>query len=548
MERREFLKIAGVSVVSPLLQSCSVFDSAKSGKSQPNILFIFSDEHHPTKVGYRGHPHVKTPNLDRIAQMGAHFTRAYCNSPICGASRPSMMMGKFVNQIDVWHNSVTWPRSESTWAKHLDRAGYHSVCYGKMDTAGLYQNPGFSEYRTVGPYKRPSFDIWPLNSPLESRLPGLSYHFGPADMPGTREQGIERLVKEKKIETSSPDKLYAEQGWHDYTGFYDFDRTVTDWTLDFLRQKGRGLPWAIHVGYLQPHWPYICPKKYFDMYYSGEIDMPHDAIYPNGNLHPAVRHFQNVTQVKDWSEDNIRKVVAAYYGMITCMDDMIGEILDELENQGLLENTYIIYSSDHGEGLGEHGLYNKLTAYEASVGVPLTISGPGISAGERIDTPVSLVDIYPTIMEIANLSTESDRPGSSLLELIRGEKKDRTDYVFSEYHACHFRHDWYMLVRGDYKYIYYAKERPSLFNVREDPLEMNDLAQDPKYTKILKKFEKLLRSICNPDEVARRSKSDLGLIGPNGEDYTETLTWQQLLEGRRSGGMFPPAVGCGWKR
>ena len=120
--------------------------------------------------------------------------------------------------------------------------------------------------------------------------------------------------------------------------------------------------------------------------------------------------------------------------------------------------------------------------------------------------------------------------------------------MFSEYHACQFRHDWYMLVRGDYKYIYYAKERPSLFNIKKDPLEMNDLAQDPKYAQILKEFEKLLRSICNPDEVARRSKSDLGLIGPNGEDYTETLTWQQLLEGRRSGGMFPPAVGCGWKR
>ena len=540
MKRREFLKIATVGAVCPLLQSCSTFDIVRPGKGQPNILFIITDDHHPTKVGYRGDPHVKTPNLDKMAAQGTYFTRAYSNCPICGPCRASLMTGKYVHQIGSWDNSaVSWTGREATWAGRLEQAGFSPISYGKIGTGTPQQDAGFTFYKRALPGALDVFSKWPLDTPRRERLKGWPGRWGEVDRAGTREDGLKRLVENKQIK--SPEGLHI--GFIGDTGQYDTDRVITDWTREFLRRKrqNRTQPWALHVGLRQPHVPYICPKKYFDMYYPNNFSLPHDAHFPNENLHPAVRHFQSTQGIKQlgMTEDKLRKIAAAYYGSITCMDEMIGEILDELKKQGLYDNTYIIYTSDHGLLSGEHGLFRKYAPYEDSAGIPLIIMGPGIPAGKRIDMPVSLIDIYPTIMEMAGLQPETEKPGNSLLGLIHGTSQNRPDYAFSEYHAGFFRHDWYMLVRGDYKYIYYAKERPSLFNVKKDPLEMNDIAQDPKYAQTLEEFEKLLRSICDPDEVANRAKRDLGLIGPNGEDYTETLTFQECKEGVRTGRFRP---------
>jgi choline-sulfatase len=282
------------------------------------------------------------------------------------------------------------------------------------------------------------------------------------------------------------------------------------------------------VGYLLPHWPFICPEKYLQMYDPSSIDMPLDFNLFNENLHPALSHFQhsgedNYSGIRD--EAHLRRIMAVYYGMITCMDDLIGEILDELENQDIADNTYVIYVSDHGEGAGEHGLFNKMTPYEASVAVPLVISGPGIPRGKRISDLVSLVDLYPTILDIFDLEPTDEEdvefPGKSWLPLLRGERQKRLDYIFSEYHGIYFRHNWYMLLRGNLKYIWYAKERPSLFDLKNDPQEMNDLALEPGYASTLKEFEHLLREIVDPEATSDRAKKGFGLITEVGKDLTQ---------------------------
>lgn len=497
---------------------------------QPNILVICSDEHHPRVTSYGGHSCVKTPNLDRLAERGTVFNRAYCNCPVCTPSRMSFITGKYVNQIDNWFIGVPLSREEMTWPRRLNQSGIPSTMLGKMDFCGEYQDGGFGEYKIIE--KRGAYSVYPRTSPLLSRLNGYVRD-------DKREHIVHAGIREERVTD-------GHGGHNDKLGFYDHDRIVTDWACDYLKEKARGgseEPWALYVGLLYPHWPYTVPKKYFDLYYQEDMEMPHDFKVPvNLNLHPEVANFQRAQNLVDLTEEDFKKTLAAYYGMVTCMDDMIGQILSELERGGMLENTYIIYTSDHGDSLGEHGLFYKQCSYEGSVGVPLIIAGPDIPAGKVISKPVSLIDMYPTIMDFAGLSAEADRPGMSWKK-IANEEENVPRKVFAEYHGNFFRKDWYMLTDTNYKYTYYVGDRPTLFDMRQDPNEMNDLALDSKYEPVLREYETYLRNMIDPEGIAKRAKRDLGLISPEGEDYTLTLTMQEVLEGYRTGRFaFEPEV------
>lgn len=490
---------------------------------KPNIIVICSDQHHPAMTGYRGHPWVQTPHLDRLAADGAYFTRAYCNSPVCTPSRMSFITGKYAHQIGSWFIGCPLDPAEMTWARRLDRAGIAATMLGKMDFCGNYQDGGFTDCKIIE--RREAFDPYPLVFPLDSRL-----------------EGYKRPDKRRHLEQAGIREPGACGGHYDRLGYYEHDRTITKWAMDYLRERGRerrererrnveeNKPWALYVGLLYPHWPFKVPQPYFDMYYPDRISLPHDARFPNPDLHPQVGHFQRALDLGEVGEETMRKAIAAYSGMITCMDDMVGSIIAELQAQGLYDDTYIVYMSDHGESLGEHGLFYKQCSYEGSVGVPLIVKGPGLPAGGRVDAPVTLVDLYPTIMDMAGLDAEPSLPGVSWLPLIRGERHERPDYAFAEYHGNFFKQDWYMLVQGDFKYTYYVNDRPSLYNVKEDPGECVDLAANPQYAGVLRMFEAQLRAIVDPEAVSHRAKRDLGLIGRNGEDYTLTMHVRELGE------------------
>ena len=538
MRRREFIKSTGAAIAAAWMGPFSVRAAAEARKARPNILVICSDEHHPAKLGYRGHDVVGTPNIDRIAAEGVHFTRAYCNSPICGPSRMSFMTGKYVHQLGTWLNGVRLDPAEVTWAQRLGRAGVRTSAYGKVGVVGRKDGGGFAEFHSRA--RHPVYVPWPFESPFDQRLVGFSQPpWWLVQDPGSREDGLRRLAAEGRLPTA--EGLHPNAELVRTLGYFDLDREVTDRSLAFLRERGgskSGEPWLHFVGYTLPHWPYVCPEKYLARYDPSDVDLPHDHRLPNDRLHPEVRHFQAARPFA-MNEQKLRAIIATYYGMITCMDDMIGELLAELRKQGLYEDTYVIYLSDHGQALGEHGLFGKQTSYEASVGVPLAMRGPGLPPGKRVDDPVSLVDLDPTLLQMAGLEPGSERPGTSLLDRARGRSPPGSDLVFSEYHGGYFRNDWYLVVRDHLKYTHYADARPSLFDIGEDPGELADLATDPAHRGTVDELEQRLRAVLDPEATTLRAKRDCGLIGSSGEDYTRTLSWLELRRGRRSGKFGP---------
>jgi choline-sulfatase len=294
----------------------------------------------------------------------------------------------------------------------------------------------------------------------------------------------------------------------------------------------------IHLGLLMPHWPFTLPQEYFDMYADVEIPWPHDAKFPNEDMHPALQHFQKWDGLDvPPDEEKLKKALRAYYGMVTCLDDMVGELVTQLKTNGMYENTYVIFTSDHGDNLGEHGMMgNKHTPMEGSVAVPLIITGPGVRSGARVDTPVALVDMYPTIMGMAGIDhNDPEMPGVNLMPVLQGKEDAADRTLFSEWHGTGFPCAWYMLANKKYKYIYYERNRPSLFDMEADPQEVNDLALDPTYAERLKMFEAELRSILDPVETAKLARRQQGLITADGKDLMFDRVPQPGTRGRKKG-------------
>jgi choline-sulfatase len=469
---------------------------AAESSAKPNILFIITDEQHPAMTGYRGNPVIQTPNLDSLAADGMVFTRDYVQSPVCGPSRASYMFGKYIHTIKNWYNGTAWPTDEVTWAQRVTDNGYYSLHSGKMDSPGLYGRLGFSEE-------------WHSAKRPVSKSKGADARFLPDNF---RDAKGHLTVK-----TFDPADPKAKDN-----GQYKYDRPSTDHALSFLKEReADGKPWMLHVGLLMPHWPFTLPQKYYDLYKDVEVPMPFDANFPNPNLHPSLQHFQKWDGLDvPPAEGALKDAIRAYYGMVTCVDDQVGELIAELKRAGMYENTYIIFTSDHGDNLGEHGLIgNKHTPLEGSVAVPLIITGPGVKSGVAVDTPVAHVDLYPTILDMAGVNfSDPDLPGQSLMPVLQGTAAPADRTVFSEWHGVGFPGAWYMLANQQYKYIYYERARPSLFDLQADPHELNDLALDPAYAETLKGFEAELNAMLDPIEVARAARMDQGLITADGKD------------------------------
>jgi choline-sulfatase len=483
-----------------------------SERETPNVLLIVSDQHNPRITGYAGHPHVATPNLDALAARGAVFTRACCTSPVCGPSRMSYLTGKHLHQIRNWWNAVPLDPDEMTWARRLDEAGIESTLLGKIDAAGACEAPGFSRYALS--MRRKAYDPYPRDEPPRHMVAGA-----------TRPASRAYLDRAGAFDPETVER--TEHGYNPAHGLYFQDSDVLKWTKDYLREKGAspsGEPWALHVGFEYPHWPYVCPEEYFRMYYPDKVALPRDAVFQNNEaLPPALREWQRWNDLGEVPEETLRRTLAAYCGMVTCMDGMIGEILAELEAQGQAENTLVIYTSDHGESLGEHGCFFKHSPGAASVGVPLLMAGPGVPAGCTVQTPVSLVELYPTLLGVCGLEAEPDRPGRSYFDHFGPDAPRRDsigESILAEWHGPGFAGAWYMLMNARYKYVWFESFPPVLYDIAEDPNEDRDLAGEPAYARILAAFERELRNRLDPEAVSMEAKRDLGLIAPGGRDLS----------------------------
>lgn len=447
-----------------------------------NLLFILSDQHARDALGCYGNPVVRTPNLDHLAAQGARFQNAYTPCPICVPARASLATGGYVHQIGYWDNAFPYDGEVPGWGHRLREQGHHVDSIGKLHFSSAGDDHGFSEeidplyvVDGVGDILGSVRD----NPPFRNKRPGV-IEAGPGDSTYLR------------YDASNADNACA-------------------WLQARARQEQPGdKPWALFLSFVCPHPPYIAPQAFFDLYPPEDMPMPPQWRAEEWPDHPAMDYFRRFFSYDEqFTEEEIRRLIAAYYGVCTYLDQQIGRVLDALTAQGLTENTRVIYTSDHGEALGARGMVGKFDLYDESAAVPLILAGPDVPQGRVVNTPVSLVDCYPAVLEAVGARPaleDADLPGVSLWQMAQQPDGDRT--ILSEYHALGSENAAYMLRSPRFKYIYHVNAAPQLFDLDADPEERIDLAADLGYQDTVRSFERQLRQLLDPEAVNAQAKAD----------------------------------------
>ena len=447
-----------------------------------NVVFIMSDEHSRHVLGSYGNTVVKSPNLDALAAGGTQFESAYCNCPICVPSRASFATGRYVHTIGYWDNAFPYRGTPASWGHRLHDTNHRCNSIGKLHYRGSSDPNGFDN------------EILPLHV-----LKG--------------EGDVQGMLRRPPPTRDSTGQLAGDAGPGDST-YLQYDRNIREEAMQWLKgvaAKKPAKPWCLFISFVCPHFPLVAPPEFFNLYDLKKLPLPRlrdPADFPD---HPVLRKLREVQNYEDHfrNEDHVRTALAAYYGMVSFLDDNIGRVLTTLRETGLDGDTLVVYTSDHGDNLGTRTFWGKSNMYEEAVGVPLILNGPGIPAGRHVATPVSLVDAYPTIIDaVGETATAEERklPGTSLLKLLDGQDADRT--VFSEYHAVGSMTGIFMVRFGRFKYVHYDGYRPQLFDLDADPMETRDLALAGGHDTAIAEGERRLRDICDPAEVSARAFHD----------------------------------------
>ncbi|MDP6038138.1 MAG: choline-sulfatase [Candidatus Latescibacteria bacterium] len=426
-------------------------------ESRPNILMIMADQLPAQTIGAYGHRMVKTPHMDALVERGTVFDSAYTNCPICSPSRASMCTGQYVSKIGAFDNGTDFLSSTPTFMHHLRRAGYQVVLSGKMHFVGPDQMHGFE--RRLTPEIYPSSFVW---TPDWTKG---AYH-----NPGT---AVDQVL---------------ESGLCDWSMQLDYDEEVSFRALEALRDFARKEdPFFLCASYTHPHEPFYTTREWWDLYDRDAIDMPAVGAILIEEMHPYDQWLQihHMVDVYEPDEASIRNARHAFYGMVSYFDHQVGRLVRELERLGLAENTVIVVTSDHGEMLGEHGMWYKRTYFDPSTRVPLIFCEPGVQEGQRVREAVSLVDLFPTFLDLGGLkdfeAVQETVDGDSLCEVLAGNRSDWKDFALSEYYSEGVCQPMRMGVSGGLKYVYVHDEIPQLFDLRNDCNEESNCVDDLAY-------------------------------------------------------------------
>ncbi len=434
-------------------------------KRRPNILFLMCDEHRADVAGFAGNDVIRTPTLDRLAETGVVFNNAYTPSPICVPARQCMMSGQLPKTCgcEGWIDLRTGYR---TFAREFARYAYHTTCSGKLHHLGQDQMQG---WRT-----RVGGDVEISDAYIEDRIDSEFARYRPA--PGTG-----KWSNQREIEEARP---LAHDG-----PLQTFDRTATESALHYLERYFRDAdfrrpqshrPLLFKLSLLQPHYPFFTDPERF-AYYRDRV--PLFVEEPCG--HPVLSQSQQGKPV-NVTEAQIRNATAAYYGMIDAADGSFGRILDKLEDLGEnLDDWIIVYTSDHGDMLGEHGIWEKTRFYEASVRVPLIIRWPkGFDGGRVVTENVNLCDLFATLCHLADLEIPEGLDSRSLVPLLHGDVAGWKNESISQMNASHV-----MIKQDALKYQYYGDDGPEvLFDLERDPGETRNLASVSRYADVMAQF------------------------------------------------------------
>lgn len=448
-----------------------------------NVVFILSDQHNPRFSGCYGNPITRTPNIDSMAERGMRFENAYCTSPLCAPARGAMFTGRYVHEIGTWDNAQPWTGVPRGWSHYFRDKGILLTTVGKLDFMPDVEHG------------------------IEREL--LASHRGSWDIHALfREQEIvPRYSKWHQMQGTRPHENYPEE-----TGDDRIEKEAVRW-LNEDRPKDR--PWILNVNFSNPHPGWAVPPHLWDYY---------DRLVKVEDLHP--KYFEELERLHPFhraaalhqtgdiaGQEDVRRGHVGYHACCEIVDGSVGGVLQALDGLGILDETLVIYASDHGENCRAHGHWGKMVMYEDSIKVPFIVMGAGVEKGAVETSPVSQLDIFPTVCEAVGLDIPEQFRGISLSGLLRSDKKaQRNEFAMSEYHANGFPGGAFAIRAGRYKYVECVGERPMLFDLEQDPDEMHDLIIDKPGDRdavsAVRRLRRVLCSICSPEAVDARAKKD----------------------------------------
>ena len=445
-----------------------------------NLLVICSDEHRRDAMGCAGHSHALTPHLDRLAAGGTRFTNAYTASPMCVPTRAALACGKHVHQIGHWDSASPYDGRTRSWMHRLRDSGIHTASIGKLHFRSAEDDNGFAE------------EILPMHV-----VGGVGWAIG--------------LLRQDPPPYDVTAELAADSGRGE-SSYTAYDRAITDAATEWIADRADSPePWAAFVSLVSPHYPLMAPAEYFDLYADCHFDLTQQEV-PS---HPEIRNLAAFFDYdRHFTPESRRAALAGYFGLTSFLDSCVGRIIAALTDSRQLDNTLVIYLSDHGDMLGEKGLWTKQVMYEASVGIPLIMCGPGVPAGRECATPAAFVDVSATALELFGLklddeTPDDEAPGASLRDLaVCDDDPDRT--VFAEYHDGGSSTGAFMVRWRNWKYIHYSGLPPQLFDLEADPRELVDLGTDGTERAVNARLEgaRRLAEICDADAVNTRCFAD----------------------------------------
>ncbi|GHE90244.1 choline-sulfatase [Aliiroseovarius zhejiangensis] len=468
--------------------------------TKPNILIIMVDQLNGTLFPNGPADWLHAPNLKKLAARSVRFQNAYTASPLCAPGRASFMSGLLPRRTKVYDNAAEFASDIPTYAHHLRRAGYQTALSGKMHFVGPDQMHGFEDRLTT--------DIYPADfgwTP-DYRKPGERIDWWYHNMGSVTGAGVAEISNQMEYDD--------EVAYHACAKLYD------------LARGHDNRPWCLTVSFTHPHDPYVARRKYWDLYEDCEHLLPDVPAMDYDDHDP---HAQRIFDANDWrsydiTDEDIRRSRRAYFANISYLDDKVGEMLDVMERTR--QEAIIVFVSDHGDMLGERGLWFKMNFYEGSARVPLMIAAPGLEPG-LVTTPVSTLDVTPTLADLAGISLDEVQPwvdGETLVPLAKGEGRDSP--VAMEYAAEASYAPLVFLRHGPWKYTRCALDPDQLFNIQDDPHELTNLAGDPAYQGTL-------------DRLRAQSEARWDLAAFDAEVRESQARRWVVYEALRNGAYFP---------
>jgi choline-sulfatase len=445
----------------------------------PNILIVMADQMAPAFLPIYGHRLVRAPNMQSLARDGVVFDSAYCASPLCAPSRASFMSGLLPSRTRVYDNAAEFAADIPTFAHGLRARGYRTILSGKMHFCGPDQLHGFEQRLTTDIY--PADFNWTPDWDRPDHRPSW-YH----NMSSVRDAGL--CVRSNQLDFDDEAAFMAERA-----------------IFDLARSKDQR-PFLLVTSFSHPHDPFAVPQRYWNLTRDEDIDMPAAGVA----LDSHSRRLRHVCAMESEpvTETQIRAARHAYYGAIAYIDDLLGRLMAALRSAALAEDTIVILTSDHGEMLGERSLWYKMSFLEGACRVPLVVANPGRFDPRRVASSVSLIDLMPTLIDLAGGNAQSlgiGVDGRSLAPHLKGAMGH--DEAIGEYLAEGAIAPMVMIRRGQFKFIHSPVDPDQLFNLSHDPGERDNLSEDPTFAAVVAGFRAEVGKRWDLDELDARVRS-----------------------------------------